>query len=207
MNRTLQQMAATAKERLLKHASRVGALRSRDLDELGIPRRVLASLVSEGELVRVGRGLYRLSGADLTENHTFAEVAKLVPAGVICLLSALRFHGLTTELPSEVWVALAPKAWKPRAAGPNLRVVRFSGESLTSGIETHEIEGVSVQVYGITKTVADCFKFRNKIGTNVAVEALRDAWRSKKAKPDDFWRFAKLCRVDRVMRPYLESLV
>lgn len=199
-------MVATAKSRLLKYASRFGLLRSRDLSGLGIPRRVLAELVSEGELTRIGRGLYRRPDTELTENHSFAEVAKLVPTGVICLLSALRFHGLTTELPSEVWVTLAPKAWKPRAQRPKLRVVRFSGVSLTAGIETHVIEGIPVRVYGIAKTIADCFKFRNKIGTNVAVEALRDAWRARRAPPDEVWRFAKLCRVDRVMRPYLESL-
>lgn len=156
--------------------------------------------------MRVGRGLYRRADLDVTENHSLAEASKAVPDAIVCLLTALRFHGLTTELPSEVWVALPPKAWRPRVERPRLHVVRFSGDALKSGVETHTLEGVRVRIYSAAKTVADCFKYRNKIGTSVAVEALRDAWRTRKASADDLTRYAKVCRVLNVMRPYMESL-
>ena len=124
----------------------------------------------------------------------------------MCLLSALRFHGLTTQAPSEVWIALDPKAWKPKADGLPLRVVRMSGKALVEGVKEHQIEGVMVRVYNPAKTVADCFKYRNKIGLDVALEALRDYQHKLRAGRDDLWRYAKICRVARVMRPYLEAL-
>lgn len=198
---------ASARDTILKVARSVGAFRARDLVDVPAARRHLAELVNAGELVRVGRGLYRRPDLDATENHSLAQAAKAVPGGVLCLLTALRFHGLTTELPSEVWVALPPKAWRPRVESPRLRIARFSGEALTSGVETHTLEGVPVRIYSAAKTVADCFKYRNKIGTTVAVEALRDAWRTGKASADDLTRSAKVCRVLNVMRPYMESLL
>lgn len=126
---------------------------------------------------------------------------------MICLLSALRFHGLTTQDPHEVWMAIDFKAHKPSAASPALRVVRFSGPALIEGIEHHALEGVRVSVYSAAKTVADCFKYRNKLGVDVAIEALRDALRSRKTTVDQIHRFAKVCRVANVIRPYLESAV
>jgi predicted transcriptional regulator of viral defense system len=135
-----------------------------------------------------------------------AEVARRVPKGVVCLLSALRFHGLTTQAPFEVWLAIENKAIAPKLDYPSLRIVRFSGAALTEGVEEHVVDGVMVRVTGVAKTVADCFKYRNKIGLDVALEALREAWRGKRMTSDDLWRYAKVCRVANVMRPYLDSL-
>ncbi len=132
--------------------------------------------------------------------------AASVPGGVICLLSALQFHDIGTHMPSQVWMALDRRAWRPRLSHPPLRVVRFTGAALTAGVERHKIEGRTVQVYGVAKTLADCFKYRNKIGIDVAMEALREAWRHKRFSMDDLDRFAAVCRVQRVMQPYLESL-
>ena len=160
-----------------------------------------------GLLERVGRGIYAAKESKVTENHSLAEVAKRVPHGVLCLLSALRFHQMTTQLPHEVWLAIGFKARSPKPDGLVLRVVRFSGKALTSGIEEHIIEGVPVKIYNPAKTVADCFKYRNKIGLDVALEALRDCKKQRRATMDDLWRFAKVCRVANVMRPYLESLL
>jgi predicted transcriptional regulator of viral defense system len=165
----------------------------------------LTRLCRSGRLQRVGRGLYVLPDADLTENHALAQACKRVPHGVICLLTALRFHGLTTQSPSEVWIAIDVKARKPRLDATPLRVVRFSGRSLTYGVEEHEVEGVTVRVTSPAKTVADCFKFRNKIGVDVAVEALKD-YRRVRGSADDLWRAAQACRVTNVMRPYLEAI-
>ncbi len=127
--------------------------------------------------------------------------------GIVCLLTALRFHGLTTQAPHEVWMAIPPKAWAPKVASPRVRLVRFSGAALTAMVDEHKIEGVPVRVYSPAKTVADCFKYRNKVGLDVAIEALRDCWRSRKATMDDLWAAARVCRMANVMRPYLESLV
>lgn len=183
-----------------------GVLRPRDLAAKGIPRTVLSRLCEAGELTRTGRGLYVAAIENITENHSLAEVSKLVPKGVVCLLSALRFHELTTQLPSEVWLAIPPKARRPKGGAVSIRPVHFSGDALTRGIETHNIENVSVRIYNPAKTVADCFKARNKIGLDVAIEALRDCWRKKKAKADDLWRYAKICRVSKIMQPYMESI-
>ncbi len=155
----------------------------------------------------MGRGLYILPESDTTEHHSLAEVCKRVPKGVVCLLSALRFHDITTQAPFEVWLAIGEKDWRPRVEYPPLRIVRFSPASLSAGIEVHRIEGVTVQVYCPAKTVADCFKYRNKIGLDVALEALRQCWRSRQCTMDELWHYADLCRVRNVMRPYLESLV
>jgi predicted transcriptional regulator of viral defense system len=163
-------------------------------------------MVKRGLLVKHGRGLYGLRDAEVTEHHSLAQGGKRIPHGVICLLSALRYHGLTTQTPFEVWIALDRAARSPRLGEPKLRVVRFSGAAMKSGIEEKTIEGVAVRIYGVAKTVADCFKYRNKIGTDVATEALRHAWREKRCTMDEFRRFAKVCRVSNVMRPYLEML-
>jgi predicted transcriptional regulator of viral defense system len=166
----------------------------------------LTRLVHRGLLERVGRGLYTLPDAEATEQRTLAEAAARVPHGVVCLLSALRFHELTTQSPPQVWMAIPHKAWAPRADRPPLRVVRMSGAALEAGIQTHRIEGVPVRVFSPAKTVADCFKFRNKVGLDVALEALRDYRRAHPAGTDELWRFARIDRVARVIRPYLEAL-
>ena len=157
-------------------------------------------------MLKTGRGLYVHADTSLTENHSFAEAAKLAPKGIVCLLSALRFHDLTTENPAEVWLAIPRETRRPKSGVPALRIMQFSGEMLTSGIEKHMIEGVEVPVYSVAKTVADCFRFRNRIGVNIAVEALRDTWQNKKATADQLWHFAKICRVLNVMRPYFDSI-
>lgn len=199
-------VAKTHQNEVLKLARKLGVLRPRDLQSVGVPRVYLKQLVERGELLKTGRGLYVVAGATLTENHSLAEAAKLSPKGVICLLSALRFHGLTTENPAEVWIAIPRGARPPKSGAPALRVVTLSGEMMTEGIKRQVIQGVSVPVYCVAKTVADCFRFRNRIGVNIAVEALRDAWRDKKATSEELWHHAKVCRVLNVMRPYFDSL-
>jgi predicted transcriptional regulator of viral defense system len=188
------------------HLARAGVIRAQDLDARGLPRRGLAELVRAGRLIRIGRGLYMASEHAATENHSLARVCKRVPAGVVCLLSALRFHGLTTQLPAEVWIALRPATRTPHIPEQALRVFRFSGTAYSDAIEVHQIEGVQVRVYGPAKTVADCFKFRNKIGLDVAIEALRDAWSRRLVTADELWHSAKICRVFNIMRPYMDSL-
>jgi len=154
------------KENLLRLAGKLGLLRPRDLEPAGIPRVYLRQLVEEGQLLKTGRGLYVRADAPFTENHSLAEAAKLAPKAVVCLLSALRFHDLTTENPSEVWLAVPRGTRPPKPRVPALRIMRFSGEMMSAGIEQHTIEGVTVPVFCIGKTVADCFRFRNRIGVN-----------------------------------------
>ncbi|MFQ6024508.1 MAG: type IV toxin-antitoxin system AbiEi family antitoxin domain-containing protein [Acidiferrobacterales bacterium] len=194
-------------KKILELTEKAGVLRPRDLDPHGIPRTYLSRLYAAGRLERIGRGLYVLPDAEATENRSLAEAAKRVPNGVICLLSALRFHEITTQAPFEVWVAIGEKAWRPRIEYPRLRIVRFSQSTLSAGVKEHRIEGVPVRVFEPAKTVADCFKYRNKIGLDVAIEALRECWGERRCKMDDLWQFADLCRVRNVMRPYLEALV
>jgi predicted transcriptional regulator of viral defense system len=183
-----------------------GLARPRDLEPLGIPRVTLTRLVRSGALTRVGRGLYALPDRKITENAALAEVSRRYPQGIVCLLSALRFHDLTTQSPFEVWLGIPNKARVPRIDYPPLRIVRLSGHGLVAGIEEHTVEGVRVKVTGVTRTVVDCFKFRNKIGLDVALEALREAWTEKRVGIDDLWRLAQTFRVANVMKPYLESL-
>jgi predicted transcriptional regulator of viral defense system len=197
---------ATNRNRTLKLARRSSGVSPRDLADVGIHRQVLTRLVTEGRIERVARGVYRLAEQPITENHGLAIVAAAVPQGVICLLSALQYHGLGTQLPSEVWMALDRRAWRPRLHYPPLRIVRYSGPALTRGVETHVIEGREVRMYSVPKTIADCFKYRNKIGLDVALEALREAWRGKRFTMEELDHYAAICRVQRVMRPYLEAL-
>ncbi len=197
----------TDREQLLRLARRRGSLATRDVVAAGIHRQVLSRLVREGELERVARGQYRLPATPVTEHHGLAMAAAAVPQGVVCLLSALGFHGIGTQLPSEIWLAIDRRARRPALPYPPLRVVRFTGEALTKGIETHRVEGQTVRVYALAKTVADCFKYRNKVGLDVALEALREAWRDRRFTMDEMDRYARICRVQHVMRPYIEALV
>lgn len=191
---------------ILEFARRVGVFRPVDLEPLGVSRSSLSSLVRRGLLERNGRGLYSLPDADWTEHHTLAEACKRVPKGVVCLLSALRFHDMGTQNAPQVWLALDPKATAPQVAYPRLKVVRFSGGALTTGIEEHLVEGVRVRVYTPAKTVADCFKYRNKIGLDVAMEALQDYLRSRRGTVEELIHCAHSCRVENVMRPYVQAL-
>jgi predicted transcriptional regulator of viral defense system len=193
-------------ERTMQYVRRKGIVRPRDLEALGIRREYLLRLHRQGKLSRTGRGIYTLPDAAVTERHSYAEVAKRVPEAVLCLLSALAFHELTTQSPAAVWIALGKGARKPAILSPSLRVVRLTEPSLSEGVEKHAVEGVSVRVYSAAKTVADCFKFRNKIGLDVAIEGLKDSLRQKKATINDIYRYAKICRVSNVIRPYMESL-
>jgi predicted transcriptional regulator of viral defense system len=192
----------------IMHLARTQSLlRSRDVEARGIPREYLLRLHRQGFLRRAAKGVYTLAETAVTEHHSLAVVAKIVPHGVVCLLSALRFHALTTQDPWQVWIAIDNQARRPSLRSPSLRVVRFSGKALTEGIEEHTIEDVPVRIYGAAKTIADCFKYRHKIGIDIAVEALKDALKRSEPAIDEIHRFAEVCRVDRVMRPYLEAIV
>ncbi len=195
----------TIEQGVLTLARKKGILRTQDVVAAGIPRVVLTRLCRAERLNRLGRGLYSLPEAEITENHSLAEVAKRIPHATICLLSALRFHGLTTQAPFQVWIGIDSRARKPRVADMSLRIVRFSGKSRTYGVEKHIIENVTVHVASAAKTVADCFKYRNKIGLDVALEALKDYRRARKSR-NNLWRAAKVCRVASVMRPYMEAI-
>jgi len=187
-------------------AQRRPLLRARDLAQQGVPTAVLSRLVSAGRLERIARGIYSLPGVSLSEHRSLAEASLRVPRGVVCLLSALRVHGLGTQAPFEVWLAIPHHFPTPRLDQPALRVVRMSGVALTEGMELIEVDGVQVPVFNAAKTVADCFKYRNKIGLEVALEALRDGWARRQLSMDALWHYATVNRVANVMRPYLESV-
>jgi predicted transcriptional regulator of viral defense system len=199
-------MATPRESHVLEVVRRLGIVRAAELEAQGIRRGQLYALVRKGLVERQARGIYAATKHPITAAHTLAQVAKRVPGGVFCVLTALRFHELTTQAPAEVWIALAEKARKPRLDYPRLRVARFSGPALTQGIETHRIEGVEIRVYSAAKTVADCFKYRNKVGIDVAVEALRDFSRRHRGGANELARFARICRVSRVMQPYLDAI-
>jgi predicted transcriptional regulator of viral defense system len=150
--------------------------------------------------------LYALPERPASAYDSFAEVAARSENGVLCLLSALRFHDLTMQQSSDVWLAIPHKAHAPRFDYPPLRVIRMSGPAMTEGVQTVDVAGTQVRVFGVAKTVADCFKFRNKIGLDVALDALREAWNGKRATMDELWCYAEICRVANVMRPYLEAV-
>jgi predicted transcriptional regulator of viral defense system len=194
------------KERILELAKQMGLIRPRDVEATGIHREYLLRLYRKGDLERVGRGLYALPGTQTSESISLAEVAKRVPNAVICLISALQYHNLTTQIAERVWIAVENKRWEPTFDYPPLEIVRLSGRAFSFGVEEHKVDKVTVKVYSPAKTVADCFKFRNKIGLDVALEALRETWRSRKATMDELWEAAKVCRVANVMRPYLEAV-
>ena len=199
-------MAKNKTQRALDLVRAQGLVRPRDLLAKKIPRDYLDRLHRRGLIERISRGVYAWPGADLGENQTLAEAARQVPRGVVCLLSALQFHGIGTQQPHEEWLAIEPGAWRPRLEYPKLRVVYFSGEAYSKFVEDHDVHGVLIRVYSPAKTVADCFKYRNKIGLDVALEALRECWRARRCTMDDLWEAARICRMSHVMRPFLESL-
>lgn len=195
----------SSRNQILELATSQGIVRARDLQAKGYSPEVLRRLVTEGRLIARSRGIYVPADASPSERETLATVALRVPHGVVCLISALRFHELTTQNPAEVWLAIDNKAWEPKTDLP-LRIVRFSGPALRAGVEEHAVDKIHIRVYGAAKTIADCFKYRRKIGTDVAIEALRDCWSKRLCTIDDLWKYAKICRVTNVMRPYLESV-
>lgn len=194
-------------QQILTLIRKKGVLRPRDLDPLGIPREYLRRLYDSGKLRRAGRGLYILADAEGTEHQTLTEACKRVPHGVVCLLSALRYHDLTTQAPFEVWMAIEEKARHPKVDRPAIRFVRFSGPAFTEGVADRRIGGASIKVYSPAKTVADCFKYRNKIGLDVALEALRDCYQSRKCTVNELLKYGEICRVANVMKPYLEAII
>lgn len=200
------QSDSTHEQAVLALAKQRPLLRARDLAENQLPTVVLSRLVTAGKLDRVTRGIYSLPGRALSEHRSLAEVALRVPRGVVCLLSALRVHGIGTQAPFEVWLAIPHRTPVPRIDQPAIHPVRMSGSALTEGIERILVDGVEVPVFNAAKTVADCFKYRNKIGLDVALEALRDGWTQRKLTMDALWHYATIDRVANVMRPYLESV-
>jgi predicted transcriptional regulator of viral defense system len=198
--------AATHEQQVLRLARARTLLRARDLTQQGLPTIALTRLVQAGKLERVARGLYGLPGAEISEHRSLAEVAARVPKGVVCLLSALRVHEIGTQAPHEVWIAIPPHMVSPRLDQPAIRVVRMSDQALAEGVDHLKIDGVDVPVFNAARTVVDCFRFRNKIGLDVALEALRDGWSQRKFTLDDLWRHAERGRVANVMRPYIEAI-
>lgn len=205
MEHAFAMLAHTHTQRVLDLARQKGLLRAGDLDAIGAPRIVLTRLTAAGRLDKVGRGLYRLPNHSGSEHEGMATIATKVPQAVFCLLTALQFHELTTQLPRQIWIAMPRGSHAPRVDYPPIKMVQMTGDAYSEGIETVERDGVTLRVYGAAKTVADCFKHRNKIGLDVALEALKEVRAKRKASADELWRYAKICRVANVMRPYLEA--
>ncbi len=200
-------MTSTDLDRLLKLARQRAVITAADVARAGIHSQQITRLVADGALERIARGQYRLVERSVTEHHGLVVAARAVPHGVICLVSALDFHGIGTQLPPEVWIAIERGTRAPAARQLPLAIVRFSGAAFSEGIETHRIEGERVRVYSVAKTIADLFKQRNKVGLEVALEALREAWRERRFTMETLDRAARVCRVERIMRPYVEAMV
>lgn len=200
-------MPSKTTEHLTAAFHSVSSLRSSELEKMGFTRVQIRQAVEDGLIERVARGLYTTKSANTSEHHSLAQVSKLTPHARICLLSALKFHNLTSQNPHEVWIAIGRKDRKPAYATPPLRVVRFSGNAYHEGLETHTIEGVSIPVYSVAKTVVDLFRYRNKTGIDIAIEALHEGWRERRFTIAEINRLAGRCRIKSVMTPYLESLL
>ena len=200
-------MAFTDSDQILRLARRRKLLSAADVREQGLTPQLLIKLHQSGKLERVARGLYSLPGSQPSRHQSLIEVCRRVPQGVICLLSALQYHEIGTQLPHEVWLALPEATQTPPIDYPPLRIVRLRGRAYADGIETFIEGGSSLRVYGLDKTITDCFKFRHKVGLDVALEALKEAWRHRKLNIDEVTRYAKINRVAQVMQPYLETVV
>jgi predicted transcriptional regulator of viral defense system len=203
----ISHMRRTYRQRIESLLKTKGFLDRRSVADAGIHTQYLTRMVAEGALERIAPGRYRYPNAQVSEHHGLVLASVAAPHAVVCLLSALSVHGIGTQLPAEVWVAIERGTTAPRLLGPALRVVRYSGSAFTEGIEVHRIERQEVRVYSVAKTLADLFKARNRIGVDVAVEALREAWRERRFRMTELDRAAKACRVERVMRPYVEGVV
>ena len=184
-----------------------GLVRMPDLRDVGVGPETVARLVRDGTVVRVARGLYELAETVPDTRRSLAEASALVPRGVICLTSALQFHELTLQMPSAVWIAIDRTGWKPKVDYPPIRFVRFSGQALTGGVKRHLIEGIEVPIFEPAKSIVDCFRYRNKIGLDIAMEGLREGLRSGRVTPNQLWEFARKGRVWSVIRPYVEAMV
>lgn len=194
-------------QQILKLARKKGIIRAEDVEAAGISRNYLYRMHKEGLLVKRSVGLYTLPEAPVTENTSLAEVAKRLPHAVVCLVSALSYHEITTQIPHEIWLTIPRGSWRPDVEYPPLNLTYVSEPAYSFGIQEHVINGVAVKIYSPAKTVADCFKFRNKAGLDVAIEALREAWRSRKVTIDELVEAAGIDRVSKIMRPYLEATV
>lgn len=200
--------APTATEKVTEFVRTKGLVRPKDVEKAGLPQRLLYRLRDRGELLQTASGLFRHPDSEVTEKHPYAVAAKKVPRGVICLISALAFHEIGTQMPSQIWMALdRANTWEPEVSEPPMEFVWFSGSAFDEGQVAHEVEGVEVRVYSPAKTVADLFKYRNKIGLNVALEGLQEGWRDGRFTMDDLQHYAEVCRVREVMRPYLQAMV
>ena len=183
-----------------------GIMRLAELRSAGVTAATVSRMARAGEVIRLARGLYQLPDAPFDTSHSLAEAAKRLPKGVVCLVSALAFHGLTDQLPKKVWMAIGKKDWAPKPDGMPIRVIRFTESLLAQSVEAHVIEGVPVKVFGVAKTIADCFRHRNKVGLSVAIEGLQEALRQRKASPAEIARHAERGGISTVIRPYLEAL-
>jgi predicted transcriptional regulator of viral defense system len=200
-------MAATQKERALDLLRAKGMLRLKNFIAKGIEPETMARLVRDGQVVRPARGLYQLPNTQVDASHVLAEAAALVPKGIVCLISALQYHSLTLQMPSAVWMAVERTAWKPIISYPPVRFVRFSGWAMTEGVERYPIQSRKVPITNPARTVVDCFRYRNKIGIDIAMEGLREGIRKQKCTPDQLWQYAKKAHIWTVMRPYVETVV
>lgn len=200
-------LTTSQKDRAVALLKACGPMRGIELSDAGIHPETLARMLKDHTLTRVTRGLYQLADAEVTAPHDLAEVAKLVPKGVICLVSALQFHELSLQMPGRVWLAIGSRARKPRFDYPPTRVVRFGPQALSLGVQTHIVDGVSVPIFDPAKTVVDCFRFRQHVGLDVALESLHNVVRSGKAKPAQIVDYARDIRIWSVLRPYLETVV
>jgi len=200
-------MMSSKRQQVIDFIREQTLVRPQDVVAAGLPRGYLYQLLKEGLVEKRGRGLYQLPDSDINEWTSYVEVQRRVPNGVFCLLSALVFHQFTTQNPHELWIAIPNKAWRPQVDYPPIRYITMSGEALDNGIETHCIDGVDIRVYSAAKTVADCFKFRNRVGLDVAIEALKEGWRHKKFTIDELMRYEEICRVTKVIQPYAETIV
>jgi predicted transcriptional regulator of viral defense system len=200
-------MTATQSARALDLLKAKGMLRLKDFTAESIEPETLARLVRDEQIIRPARGLYQLPDTQIDAAHMLTEAAILVPKGIICLISALQFHELTLQMPSSVWMAIERTAWKPIISYPPIRFVRFSGWALTEGVEQYPIQSRSVPITNPARTIVDCFRYRNKIGIDIAMEALREGIRHRKCTPDQLWQYGKKARVWTIMRPYVETVV
>ena len=196
----------TQEQQLIQLVTEVKTLRARELDRHGIARSYLRDLVARGVLVQTGRGLYTLADTEVSEYQTLIEASLRLPHGVICLASALRFHGLTTQNPWKVWMLIKTGTRIPKVDYPAVLTFQASGASFAEGVETYLLDGTPVRITSVAKTIADCFKYRNKAGLDVALEALRECLRERRTTREELHHFARICREDRIMQPYMEAL-
>jgi predicted transcriptional regulator of viral defense system len=206
-NKNIGMLKDSKRQQVINLVRSQSVVRPKDLKEHGLPKDYLYILAREGVVERIGRGLYQWPDRDIGRHQSLAEVGKLAPKAVVALLSALNFYNITTQNPHQVWLAIDRKSWRPEISYPPVRFVTMSAEALHAGVEVHSVDGVPVKVFCLAKTVVDCFKYRNKVGLDVALEALREGWAERRFTMDELYQYADICRVRNVMQPYLESLV